>query len=234
MANIQRARRIPNANGQVLIENWVEERATEHIDHRIQPVDQSGQPSQSLSPPKTKKTSHTALLTHHYTSPLDKITTYHDAYDEFGPFAHKEQGARRKRLEHALTRQVASEFNARQREFEENLRQERINDSTSEYRVQFTKEFQSKAPPATQVKTSAMLFRSLTMLLLESREVAFGRCYCLFSPSGKRQWLWRKRAWEHFTSMVNYCSMSSLFSSPMTFLEKCRCRSGRNIDTPLT
>ena len=220
MSNIQRARRIPNAHGQVLIENWVEERATEHIDHRIQPVEQPAQPSQSLSPPNTKKSSHTALLTHHYTSPLDTVTTYHDAYDEFGPFAHKDQGARRKQLEHALTRQVASEFNARQREFEESLRQERINDSNSEYRVQYRKEFESKPPPTTQVNR----FRSLTMLLLERSLIRCQTstsewwCYCSFSLEKHLRSLSPSlmkasdsEANEHFNSMVNYCRMSSLF-----------------------
>jgi hypothetical protein len=147
MSNIQRARRIPNANGQVLIENWVEERATEHLDHRLeqQPT------SQSISPPTTKKPSHTALLTQNFQAPLDHVTTYRNSYDQFGPFEQEEQGARRKRLEHALTREVAAEFKTRKREFEEQLARERINDSISEYRIQYTKEFESKPPPATQV-----------------------------------------------------------------------------------
>jgi len=151
MSNIQRARRIPNANGQVLIENWVEERATEHIDHRIEQQNNNQSTSQSISPPTTKKTSHTAILTQHYQAPLDKVTTYIDSYDPFGPFEQTQQGARRKRLEQALTREVAAELNARKRESDENLRKERINDSTSEYRVQYTKQFESKPPPATQV-----------------------------------------------------------------------------------
>jgi hypothetical protein len=146
MSNIQRGRRIPNANGQVLIENWVEERATEHLDHR-----DNQQPTQVSSPSPTKKTSHTALLTEHFQAPLNNVTTYRDDYDQFGPFEQKEQGVRRKRLEHALTREVAAEFNARKREDEENLRQQRVNDSTSEYRIQFSKEFESKPPPSTQV-----------------------------------------------------------------------------------
>jgi hypothetical protein len=147
MSNIQRARRIPNANGQILIENWVEERATEHIDHRIEQQNTN----QPTSPPSTKKTSHTALLTPQFEAPLDNVTTYRDSYYKFGPFEQKEQGIRRKRLEHALTREVTAELNALKREYEENLQQEHINDSTSEYRVQYTKEFESKPPPATQV-----------------------------------------------------------------------------------
>lgn len=148
MSNIQRARRIPNAHGQVLIENWVEERATEHIDQRIPPP---LQPGTSLPPANIKKTAHTAILTQNFTAPLTNVTTYRENYEQFGPFEKKEQGARRKQLEHALTRQVAAEFEAQQREFEESLRQERINDSTSEYRVHYRKEFESKPPPATQV-----------------------------------------------------------------------------------
>jgi hypothetical protein len=151
MSNIQRARRIPNANGQVLIENWVEERATEHIDHRLEQQNNNQSTSQSLSPPTAKKTSHTAILTQHYQAPLDKVTTYGDSYYQFGPFEQTQQGARRKRLEHALTREVAAELKARKRESDENLRQDRINDSTSEYRVQYTKQFESKPPPTTQV-----------------------------------------------------------------------------------
>jgi hypothetical protein len=147
MANVQRARRIPNANGQVLIENWVEERATEHLDHRLEQQNNN----QQTSPPTTKKTSHTALLTPQYHAPLNNVTTYRENYEKFGPFEQKEQGARRKRLEHALTREVAAEMNARKREFDEELRQQRITDSNSEYRVQYAKEFESKPPPATQV-----------------------------------------------------------------------------------
>jgi hypothetical protein len=147
MSNIQRARRIPNANGQVLIENWVEERATEHIDHRIEQQNNN----QQTSPPTIKKTSHTALLTQQFQAPLNNVTTYRENYNEFGPFEQKEQGARRKRLEHALTREVTSEMNARKREYDEELRQQRINDSNSEYRTQYAKEFESKPPPATQV-----------------------------------------------------------------------------------
>jgi hypothetical protein len=151
MSNIQRARRIPNANGQVLIENWVEERATEHLDHRLEQQNNNQPTSQSFSPPTTKKPAHTALLTEHFQAPLDNQTIYRDSYYQFGPFEQVEQGARRKRLEHALTREVAAEFNARKQEYEESLRQERINNSTSEYRLQYTKEFESKPPPATQV-----------------------------------------------------------------------------------
>jgi len=147
MSNIQRARRIPNANGQVLIENWVEERATEHLDHRLEQQNSD----QQASPSTTKKTSHTALLTPQYQAPLNNVTTYRDDYYKFGPFEQKEQGARRKLLEHALTREVTAEMNARKREFEEELRQQRINDSNSEYRVQYAKEFESKPPPPTQV-----------------------------------------------------------------------------------
>jgi hypothetical protein len=135
MSNIQRARRIPNANGQVLIENWVEERATEHIDHRIEQQNNN----QQTSPPTIKKTSHTALLTQQFQAPLNNVTTYRENYNEFGPFEQKEQGARRKRLEHVLTREVTSEMNARKREYDEELRQQRINDSNSEYRTQYAK-----------------------------------------------------------------------------------------------
>lgn len=156
MSNIQRARRIPNANGQVLIENWVEERATEHIDHRAQQQDKNQSTSQSYSSPTTKKTAHTALLTQQYQNPLDSVTTYRDDYYKFGPFEQVEQGARRKRLEHELTRQVAAEFRAQKQEFEENLRRERIENSTSEYHTQFTKDFQSKPPPATQVISNSL------------------------------------------------------------------------------
>jgi hypothetical protein len=151
MSNIQRARRIPNANGQVLIENWVEERATEHIDHRLEQQNNDQSSSRVVSPQTTKKTSHTALLTQNFQAPLDNVTTYRDNYYKFGPFDHVQQGARRKRLEHALTREVAAELNARKREYEENLRKEHINDSTSEYRTQYFKEFESKPPPTTQV-----------------------------------------------------------------------------------
>lgn len=151
MSNIQRARRIPNANGQVLIENWVEERAIEHLDHRLEQQNNNQITTQSLSPQTTKKSSHTALLTEHFQAPLNDVTTYRDSYYQFGPFEQTEQGARRKQLEHALTRQVAAELNAQKREFEENLRRERNGDSTSEYRVQYAKEFESKPPPATQV-----------------------------------------------------------------------------------
>lgn len=151
MSNIQRARRIPNANGQVLIENWVEERATEHIDHRLDPPATNPKSSPLVAPIPLKKTSHTALLTQHPQNPLAKETIYHDSYDKFGPFDQVEKGARRKRLEHALTRQVAAEFNARKQEHEEMLRQERIGNSTSEYRLQYAKEFESKPPAATQV-----------------------------------------------------------------------------------
>lgn len=154
MSNIHRARRIPNANGQILIENWVEERATEHLDHRVEQQNKDSSTSESLSPPSIKKHSHTALLTHHFNAPLDNVTTYRNNYNQFGPFEQKQQGARRKRLEHDLTHQVTSEFNARKREYEENLRQERINNANSEYRVQYAKEFESKPPPATQVKIS--------------------------------------------------------------------------------
>ncbi|CAF2517336.1 unnamed protein product [Rotaria sp. Silwood2] len=147
MSNIQRARRIPNSNGQILIENWVEERATEHLDHRIEQQN-INQPS---SPPTTKKTSHTAILTQHFDCPLDNVTTYRQNYNKFGPFEQKEQGARRKRLEYELTRQVTSELNAQKREYDESLRQERIDESNSEYRTQYNKEFESKPPPATQV-----------------------------------------------------------------------------------
>jgi hypothetical protein len=152
MSNIQRARRIPNSNGQVLIENWVEERATEHIDHRLEQQNNNQTTSPLASPTKTKKGSHTALLTQNFQAPLDSVTTYRDGYYQFGPFDQTPQGARRKRLEHALTRQVAAEFNARKQEYEESLRQERINDATSEYRTHYTKEFESKPPPATQVR----------------------------------------------------------------------------------
>ena len=151
MSNIQRARRIPNANGQVLIENWVEERATEHIDHRLDPPNTNKKTSPLVAPIPLKKSSHTALLTQHYQDSLNDGTVYRDSYEKFGPFDQVEQGARRKRLEHALTRQVAAEFNARKQEHEEMLRQERISDSTSEYRLQYAKEFESKPPPATQV-----------------------------------------------------------------------------------
>ena len=151
MSNIQRARRIPNANGQVLIENWVEERATEHIDHRLEPPTNNQKSSPLVAPIPLKKTSHTAILTQHPQDPLDSATIYRDSYYKFGPFEQVEQGARRKRLEHALTRQVAAEFNARKQEHEEMLRRERIEDSTSEYRLQYAKEFESKPPPATQV-----------------------------------------------------------------------------------
>jgi len=151
MSNIQRARRIPNANGQVLIENWVEERATEHFDHRLEQQNKNKSISPSLSPTTVKKTSHTALLTPHFEAPLGDVTTYRDDYYKFGPFEQIEQGARRKRLEQALTRQVNAELKERKREYEENLRQERIDNSTSEYRIQYTKEFESKPPPATQV-----------------------------------------------------------------------------------
>lgn len=147
MSNIQRARRIPNANGQILIENWVEERATEHLDHRLEQQNTN----QPLSPQTTKKTSHTALLTEHFQAPLGDETTYRDSYYQFGPFDKTEQGARRKLLEQSLTRQVAAEFKSRKQDFEESLRQERNTDSTSEYRVQYTKQFESKPPPATQV-----------------------------------------------------------------------------------
>ncbi|CAF0725048.1 unnamed protein product [Rotaria sordida] len=146
MSNIQRARRIPNADGQILIENWVEERATEHLDHRLEQQDKN----QPTSPSTTKKNSHTALLTQNFEAPLDNVTTYRQYYYQFGPFEQKEQGARRKRLEHELTRQVTSELNAQKREYDENLRQERIVDSNSEYRTQYSKEFESKPPPATQ------------------------------------------------------------------------------------
>lgn len=152
MSNIQRARRIPNAHGQVLIENWVEERATEHIDHRIPPPPPPGSPPPALPPANIKKKAHTGILTQELTAPLSHVTTYRENFDEFGPFERKEQGPRRKQLEHQLTRQVAAEFRARQREEEENLRRERINDSTSEYRIQYRKEFESKPPPATQVR----------------------------------------------------------------------------------
>jgi hypothetical protein len=149
MSGVQFTRRIPNANGQVLIENWVEERATEHIDHRIQ--QQNNNTNQLSSPPNIKKTAHTALLTQHIEAPLDDLTIYRDSYYKFGPFEQKEKGARRKLLEHGLTRQVAAELNARKRESDELLRQQRINDSTSEYRTQYAKEFESKPPPTTQV-----------------------------------------------------------------------------------
>ena len=154
MSNIQRARRIPNANGQILIENWVEERATDHLDHRIQPADGTGPVSQQ----QVKKTSHTALLTDKFTAPLDNVTTYRDNYDQFGPFEYKPQGARRQRLEQELTRQVETEFKARQREHEENLRQQRINDANSEYRTKYNKEFESKPPAPTQVSKIRILF----------------------------------------------------------------------------
>jgi hypothetical protein len=154
MSNIQRARRIPNSNGQVLIENWVEERATEQFDHRFPQQNNNQTSSPSAPQPTTKKSSHTALLTQNYQAPLDNVTTYRDGYYKFGPFDHVPQGARRKRLEHALTREVAAELNARKREFEESLRQERNTESTSEYRTHYTKEFESKPPPTTQVKTS--------------------------------------------------------------------------------
>ena len=147
MSNIQQVRRIPNANGQILIENWVEERATEHLDHRIEEQTKN-QPSSSTS---TKKTAHTALLTQDFEAPLGNHTIYRQSYDEFGPFSKKEQGARRKLLEHNLTRQVAAEFNARKREHDENLHRECVDDSTSEYRRHYRKEFESKPPPATQV-----------------------------------------------------------------------------------
>ncbi|CAF1090330.1 unnamed protein product [Adineta ricciae] len=145
--NVRQTRRIPNANGQVLIENWVEERATEHLDHRIQ---QQNNTQQRSSPPNVKKTSHTAILTPQYTSPLDDLTVYRDSYYKFGPFDQKEQGARRKLLERSLTKQVAAEFNARQSENEELLRFQRVNDSSSEYQTQYTKQFESKPPPTTQ------------------------------------------------------------------------------------
>jgi hypothetical protein len=154
MSNIQRARRIPNAHGQILIENWVEERATEHIDHRLQSDDGLQRTPSSTSSANIKKTSHTGLLTQNISAPLNNLTTYRVNYDEFGPFERKEQGARRKQLEHALTREVAAEFKARQRESEDNLRQERILNSNSEYRAQYRKEFQSKPPAATQVNLS--------------------------------------------------------------------------------
>ncbi|CAF1246703.1 unnamed protein product [Adineta steineri] len=147
MSNIQQqSRRIPNANGQVLIENWVEERATEHLDHRIE----QHHDTKPTSPPIIKKTSHTALLTPNYGSPLDNLTTYIDSYDPFGPFNRKDQGARRKALEHSLTRQVAAELNARKKEDDEILRFQRINDTNSEYRDEFSKQFDSKPPPTTQ------------------------------------------------------------------------------------
>ncbi|CAF2047096.1 unnamed protein product [Rotaria magnacalcarata] len=151
MSNIQRTRRIPNASGQILIENWVEERATEHIDHRIEQHKKNQQTSASSSPVAIKKTAHTALLTQQLQAPLDNVTTYRQNFNKFGPFEQKEQGARRKRLENELTRQVASELNARKREYDEILRQQRIEESNSEYRTQFNKEdFESKPPPATQ------------------------------------------------------------------------------------
>jgi hypothetical protein len=146
MAEIQRARRIPNAHGQVLIENWVEERATEQFDHP-----EYATATSPLSPTSVKKTSHTALLTPHYASPLGRVTTYRDNFDQFGPFEQIEQGARRKRLEQTLTRQVAAELRAQHHEHEEQLRQQRIDDSTSEYQSQYKKEFQSKPLPTTQV-----------------------------------------------------------------------------------
>ena len=157
MSNIQRALRIPNANGQVLIENWVEERATEHIDHRIQPTaaQDNGYNAQSMSPPRTKKASHTALLTQYHQAPLANETTYRANYSQFGPFEQTEQGARRKRLESALTSEVVAELNARKREEEEAVRQERTSNASSEYRVQYTKEFESKPPPTTQVSANA-------------------------------------------------------------------------------
>lgn len=163
MSNIQRARRIPNANGQVLLENWVEERATEHIDHRIEQQNKNQTTSQVVSPPTSKKSSHTALLTQHFQNPLDDVTVYRDSYYKFGPFEQVEQGARRKRLEHALTREVAAEFNARKEEHEEMLRKERINDSTSEYRTQYSKEFESKPPPATQVNLPRLIERVFSL-----------------------------------------------------------------------
>ena len=162
MSNIQRARRIPNANGQILIENWVEERATEHLDHRIEQKNENQSNSKPFSPPAIKKTSHTALLTEHFDAPLDNETIYRQNYSQFGPFEQKEQGARRKRLEYDLTRQVTSELNARKREYEENLREERIDDSNSEYRRHYTKEFESKPPPATQVN---ILFSKIEKIL---------------------------------------------------------------------
>ena len=156
MSNIQRARRIPNANGQVLIENWVEERATEQFDHRIpQPNDTQ------TTQPTVKKSSHTAILTQNYQAPLDNVTAYRDGYYKFGPFDQVPQGARRKRLEQALTREVAAELKQRKREFEESLQQERITESTSEYRTQYAKEFESKPPPATQVKHLCQKYCSL-------------------------------------------------------------------------
>jgi hypothetical protein len=174
MSNIQRARRIPNANGQVLIENWVEERATEHFDHRLEQQNKNQSISPSLSPTTVKKTSHTALLTPNFEAPLGDVTTYRDDYYKFGPFEQIERGARRKRLEQALTRQVNAELKARKREYEENLRQERIDNSTSEYRIQYTKEFESKPPPATQVNILRKkietdffnIFHSLNIILL--------------------------------------------------------------------
>lgn len=148
MANLQRARRIPNANGQILIENWVEERATEHFDHRLAPVNEN----EKVSPQqKIIKKGHTAIFTDKFTDPLADFTTYREGYEEFGPFENIPKGARRQKLEQNLTRQVAAEFNARKREEEENLRRERINDMNSEYRTRFNKEFESKPPAPTQV-----------------------------------------------------------------------------------
>ena len=204
MSNIQRALRIPNANGQVLIENWVEERATEHIDHRIQPTaaQDNGYNAQSMSPVRTKKSSHTALLTQHHQAPLTNVTTYRANYNQFGPFEQTEQGARRKRLEHALTNEVVAELQARKREEEEALRQERSSDASSEYRVRYTKEFESKPPPTTQVGFHATDFTFET----EAQ---------LYSFDGSEQ-------------MIDI-SICMICSRPMTFSGRCRFHSGPNI-----
>lgn len=183
MSNIQRARRIPNANGQILIENWVEERATEHLDNRIEQQNKIQQSLTSTSPVNFKKPSHTALLTQHVDAPLDNATVYRDNYNKFGPFERKEQGARRKRLEQELTQQVTSEFNARKREYEESLRQQRIEESNSEYRTHYNKEFESKPPPATQVFISHREEqRKVIRYLICNKQINYVDCLTTLRP----------------------------------------------------
>ncbi|CAF0918429.1 unnamed protein product, partial [Didymodactylos carnosus] len=137
--------RIPNANGNVLIENWVEERATTHLDH--EPVYQTN--VSTNKPARGKKDSHIGLLTQDFSSAMDNETTYREYYNKFGPFEKKDQGARSRLMESKITREVVRELNARQQE-KERLQTEERNKINSEYREQFHREFESKCPPTTQ------------------------------------------------------------------------------------